>query len=72
MLATSVPGNVWKVAVSVGQQVQAGDVLLVIESMKMEFNLLAPANATVHSLMCAQGGAVSAGQNVLVLIDEAF
>jgi urea carboxylase len=70
-LATSVPGNVWKVAVSVGQQVQAGDVLLVIESMKMEFNLLAPANATVHSLMCAQGGAVAAGQNVLVLIDEA-
>ena len=72
VLATSVPGNVWKVAVSVGQQVQAGDVLLVIESMKMEFNLLAPANATVHSLMCTQGGAVSAGQNVLVLIDEAF
>ena len=71
LLATSVPGNVWKVSVSVGQQVQAGDVLLVIESMKMEFNLLAPANATVHSLMCAQGGAVSAGQNVLVLIDEA-
>ncbi len=70
VLATSVPGNVWKVAVSVGQQVQAGDVLLVIESMKMEFNLLAPANAKVHSLMCAQGGAVSAGQNVLVLIDE--
>ncbi|MBU7575553.1 MAG: 5-oxoprolinase/urea amidolyase family protein [Hydrogenophaga sp.] len=70
-LATSVPGNVWKVAVSVGQQVRAGDVLLVIESMKMEFNLLAPANATVHSLMCAQGGAVAAGQNVLVLIDEA-
>ncbi|MDP2074944.1 5-oxoprolinase/urea amidolyase family protein [Hydrogenophaga sp.] len=72
LLATSVPGNVWKVSVSVGQQVQAGDVLLVIESMKMEFNLLAPANATVHSLMCAQGGAVSAGQNVLVLIDEAI
>ncbi|MBA4214765.1 MAG: urea carboxylase [Polaromonas sp.] len=72
VLATSVPGNVWKVAVSVGQQVQAGDVLLVIESMKMEFNLLAPSNATVHSLMCAQGGAVSAGQNVLVLIDEVF
>ncbi|MDR7093825.1 5-oxoprolinase/urea amidolyase family protein [Hydrogenophaga laconesensis] len=67
-LATSVPGNVWKVAVSVGQQVRAGDVLLVIESMKMEFNLLAPTDATVHSLMCAQGGAVAAGQNVLVLV----
>ncbi len=70
-LATSVPGNVWKVAVNEGQQVRAGDVLLVIESMKMEFNLLAPANATVHRLLCAQGGAVAAGQNVLVLIDEA-
>ena len=47
-LATSVPGSVWKVAVSEGQQVRAGDVLLVIESMKMEFSLLAPADATVH------------------------
>jgi urea carboxylase len=71
LIATSVPGNVWKVAVSVGQQVQAGDVLMVIESMKMEFSLLAPAKATVYSLMCAQGGSVAAGQNVLVLIDEA-
>jgi urea carboxylase len=71
LIATSVPGNVWKVAVSEGQQVQAGDVLMVIESMKMEFNLLAPASATVHKLMCAQGGSVAAGQNVLVLIDEA-
>jgi urea carboxylase len=70
LIATSVPGNVWKVAVSEGQQVQAGDVLMVIESMKMEFNLLAPASATVHRLMCAQGGSVAAGQNVLVLIDE--
>ena len=72
LIATSVPGNVWKVAVSEGQQVQAGDVLMVIESMKMEFNLLAPASATVHKLMCAQGGSVAAGQNVLVLIDEAI
>jgi len=70
LLAASVPGSVWKVTVSEGQRVQAGDVLMVIESMKMEFNLLAPTTATVHRLMCAQGGAVSAGQNVLVLIDE--
>ncbi|MFP8834263.1 5-oxoprolinase/urea amidolyase family protein [Hydrogenophaga sp. XSHU_21] len=70
LLTTSVPGNVWKVSVSEGQVVKAGDVLLVIESMKMEFNLLAPADATVHRLMCAQGAPVQAGQNVLVLIDE--
>jgi urea carboxylase len=65
-----VPGNVWKVAVTEGQQVQAGDLLVVIESMKMEFNLLAAADATVHRLMCAQGSAVNAGQNVLVLVDR--
>jgi urea carboxylase len=68
-LATSVPGNVWKVAVTEGQHVQAGDLLVVIESMKMEFNLLASSDATVHRLMCAQGTAVSAGQNVLVLVE---
>jgi urea carboxylase len=68
-LATSVPGNVWKVAVTEGQRVQAGDLLVVIESMKMEFNLLAATDATVHRLMCAQGTAVNAGQNVLVLVD---
>jgi urea carboxylase len=68
-LATSVPGSVWKVAVEEGQRVKAGEVLMVIESMKMEFNLLAPADATVHKLMCQQGAPVSAGQNVLVLVD---
>ncbi|MFP8780475.1 urea carboxylase [Hydrogenophaga sp. RWCD_12] len=68
-LATSVPGSVWKVAVTEGQQVRAGEVLMVIESMKMEFSLLAPADATVHRLMCQQGAPVSAGQNVLVLVD---
>ncbi len=68
-LATSVPGSVWKVAVAEGQRVTAGEVLVVIESMKMEFSLLAPADATVHKLMCQQGAPVSAGQNVLVLVE---
>jgi len=69
-IATSVPGSVWKVAVVPGQTVAAGDVLMVIESMKMEFNLLAPDHATVHSVLCEQGGAVTAGQTVLVLAEQ--
>ncbi|MDZ4162870.1 MAG: urea carboxylase [Burkholderiales bacterium] len=69
-VATSVPGSVWKVSVSPGQTVNAGDVLMVIESMKMEFNLIAPANAVVHDVLCQQGAAVVAGQTVLVLTDE--
>ncbi|MDR7149815.1 urea carboxylase [Hydrogenophaga palleronii] len=70
-ITTSVPGSVWKVTVTPGQTVKAGDVLMVIESMKMEFNLLAPADATVHQLFCQQGAAVTAGQTVLVLMDPA-
>jgi len=68
-VATSVPGNVWRVAVSEGQTVQAGDVLVVVESMKMEFAITAPHAATVHRLMCREGAPVNAGQDVLVLID---
>lgn len=69
-LASSVPGSVWKVLVREGQRVAAGDVLLVVESMKMEFSVLAPQDATVHRLMCREGAPVAAGQDVLVLVTE--
>ena len=68
-MASSVPGSVWQVLVSEGQQVQAGEVLMVVESMKMEFSVLAPAAATVHRLMCREGAPVAAGQDVLVLVE---
>ena len=71
VMAASVPGNVWHVAVSEGQEVNEGDLLLVIESMKMEFSVLAPASGTVHQLLCAQGAPVAAGQNLVVLLDAA-
>jgi urea carboxylase len=69
-LTASVPGNVWHVAVNEGQQVSEGDVLLVIESMKMEFSVLAPASGKIHKLLCTQGAPVAAGQNVMVLVEE--
>jgi len=69
-LASNVPGSVWKVLVNEGQRVQAGEVLLVVESMKMEFSVLSPADATVHRLMCREGAPVAAGQDVLVLITD--
>jgi|AntAceMinimDraft_1070359.scaffolds.fasta_scaffold00985_2 urea carboxylase len=69
-LAASVTGNVWHVAVSEGQRVSKGDVLLVIESMKMEFSVLAPASGEVHKLLCTQGAPIAAGQNVVVLVDD--
>ncbi|WP_114973770.1 urea carboxylase [Rhodoferax ferrireducens] len=69
-VATTVPGNVWKIEVAVGDEVQAGDLLLVIESMKMEFSVLAPSAGTVHQLYCREGAPVAAGQDVVVILEK--
>ena len=44
---TSVPGNIWKVLVSVGDTVSEGDVLFIMEVMKSEVNHNAPISGTV-------------------------
>lgn len=66
-----VPGSVWKIAVQPGQRVEAGDTLIVVESMKMEIPLLAPATGIVAELRCAEGRAVSLGQILAVITEEA-
>jgi urea carboxylase len=66
-VATQVPGSVWRVLVEPGQAVQPGDTLVVVESMKTEFAVVAPVAGRVLSLGCREGAAVSAGQRVVVL-----
>ena len=44
---TSVPGNIWKVLVNIGDKVREGDVLFIMEVMKSEVNHNAPINGTV-------------------------
>ena len=66
-VSTQVPGGVWRVLVETGQQVQAGDTLVVVESMKTEFAVLAPAAGVVLRLACREGSPVTAGQTVVVL-----
>ena len=62
-------GVINAVYVREGQQVKAGDTLIVVESMKMEFSITAPHDATVHKLLCREGAPVAAGQDVLVLVE---
>ena len=62
-----IAGNLWQVQVSVGDRVQAGDVLVILESMKMEIPLLAPRAGMVRDVRVQPGSAVCAGQRVLVL-----
>ncbi len=44
---TSVPGNIWKVLVSVGDAVNEGDILFIMEVMKSEVNHSAPISGTI-------------------------
>jgi biotin carboxyl carrier protein len=55
---TPVTGVVWKVWATIGDDVAAGDVLLVVESMKMEIPVESPVAGTVVELLVAEGDAV--------------
>jgi urea carboxylase len=62
-----IAGNLWQVQVEVGHRVEVGDVLVILESMKMEIPLLATLAGTVLEVRVQPGSAVRAGQRVVVL-----
>ena len=53
------PGNIMKVNVKVGDAVKKGDVLCILEAMKMENEIFAPADGTVASVEVSQGATVA-------------
>lgn len=61
------PGSVFDIKVSVGQKVNAGDVLVVLEAMKMENDIPAPTDGTVQSINYNKGDSVQAGDVLVVL-----
>jgi acetyl-CoA carboxylase biotin carboxyl carrier protein len=64
---TEVAGSVWKVEVTVGQSVAAGDALVIVESMKMEIPVESPVAGTVAEIRVAQGERVAEGAVVVTL-----
>ena len=60
-----ISGTVVRVNASAGQAMQVGDVLLVLEAMKMETNITAPAAAKISTVKAAAGDAVRTGQVVV-------
>jgi urea carboxylase len=66
-IASTVPGCVWKIAVEEGARVEEGDVIVIVESMKMEMAIAAPHAGTITHIRCSEGVAVSLGQTLLVM-----
>lgn len=64
-LAAPISGTVVKISVGAGQDVKAGDTLMVLEAMKMETEITAPAEGQVAAVMVAVGDAVAGGDILL-------
>ena len=61
------PGNVLKINVAQGQTVKEGDVLLVLEAMKMENEITATKSGTVAQIVTAKGAVVETGSPLVVI-----
>ena len=61
------PGTVLDVKAAPGQKVSSGDVLVILEAMKMENEILAPSSGTVSSVPAVKGTSVSTGDVLVTL-----
>ena len=66
-VTSPMPGKILAVKASVGQAVNRGDVVLILEAMKMENEVVAPEDGTIASIDVAVGAAVEAGDTLATL-----
>lgn len=66
-IVTQMPGRIVSILVSEGQEVAKGDPVIVVEAMKMENQLKAPADGTVQSIRVAEGDLVESKTTLMVL-----
>jgi biotin carboxyl carrier protein len=59
------PGTILDIKVSPGDAVKAGDILLILEAMKMENEIIAPSTGTVDTIQVSKGSSVNAGDVLL-------
>lgn len=62
VVAAPMPGTVIRVEKTVGDAVKAGELVLVLEAMKMENEILAPVDGTIAAMNCTNGGTVAGGE----------
>ena len=62
-----ITGTVWKIECAVGDSVDEGDTLVILESMKMEMPVEAEDAGTVKEIRCEEGQSVSEGDTLVIL-----
>ncbi|MGH2871688.1 MAG: biotin/lipoyl-binding carrier protein [Solirubrobacteraceae bacterium] len=62
-----ITGTVWKIEVEVGDSVQEGDAVVILESMKMEMPVEAEDAGVVTEILCSEGQSVSEGEPLVVI-----
>ncbi len=66
-VCSEVSGSIWKIEFKVGDKVASGDVLIIVESMKMEIPVEAPQAGVVTGIRVQEGDAITEGQVLLTL-----
>ena len=62
-----ITGTVWKIEKKAGDEVEEGDIILILESMKMEMPVEAPDDGTLSEIKVAEGDSVDEGQVVATM-----
>jgi acetyl-CoA carboxylase biotin carboxyl carrier protein len=66
-VAAEIAGNLWKLEKAVGDAVEAEDVIMIIESMKMEIPVEAPCGGTIAQIAVAEGDSIEEGMILAVI-----
>ena len=69
-IVAPMPGKIIKIEAQVGMLVQPGDLLVVMEAMKMEYKLKAACIGSVEKILCGQGDQVPVGETLIVLKEK--
>ena len=69
-IASTIPGKIVSIAISEGQQVSEGDVVMILEAMKMQNEIHAPLSGTVLTVNCKPGDSVEANSPLVVITPE--
>ncbi len=66
-IAAPMPGNILRIDVNQGDTVKAGQILVILEAMKMENEIVAPRDGTVAQIVTSKGAVVDTGSPLIVI-----